>query len=80
MNEEAKFIFDQLRADGYPLFINKKQYAEIVGLSVHSIDSYITREINLPNYKKLGEAKNAKVVFNLKDVAEFLASRTVQTA
>ncbi len=80
MNEEAKFIFDQLRADGYPLFINKKQYAEIVGLSVHSIDSYITRGINLPNYKKLGEAKNAKVVFNLKDVAEFLASRTVQTA
>ena len=80
MNEEAKFINDQLRADGYPLFINKKQYAEIVGLSIHSIDSYITRGINLPNYKKLGESKNAKVVFNLKDVAEFLASRTVKTA
>jgi hypothetical protein len=33
----------------------------------------------IPNYKKLAKAKNAKVVFNLIDVADFLA-QTIKTA
>lgn len=80
MAEEAKFIFNQLKADGYPLFIDKRQYAQILGCSLSSIDNYIKQGTNLPNYKKLGTAKNAKVVFNLRDVSEFIAAQTVQTA
>lgn len=80
MAEEAKFIFDQLKADGYPLLINKKQYAEITDCSVSSVDNYIKQGMNLPNYKKMGKAKNARVVFNLRDVAEFIANQTIITA
>lgn len=80
MSEEAQFIYDQLRAEGYPLLIDKPQYAKINTISVSSVDNYLERGTNLPNYKKMGAAKNAKVLFNLRDVAEFIAAQTVQTA
>ncbi len=80
MTDETKQIFDDLKSDGYPLIIDKKQLAEIRRCSVSSIDNYIKAGTNLPNYKKMGTAKNAKVVFNLRDVAEFIATRTIQTA
>lgn len=80
MADEAKFIFEQLKAEGFPLLIDKKQYAAILSCSVSSVDNYIKQGTNLPNYKKFGKAKNAKVVFNLRDVSEFIAAQTVQTA
>jgi len=79
-SDEAKFIFDELKAEGYPLLVDKKQYSQIIGCSVSSIDNYIKQGVNLPNYKKMGTAKNAKVVFNLRDVAEYIAGQTVRTA
>lgn len=80
MTDEAKFIYDELKAEGYPLLIDKRQYAEILNISTSSIDNYIKHGHNLPNFKKLGKAKNAKIVFSLRDVAEFIAAQTVKTA
>lgn len=80
MTDEAKFIFDQLRAEGYPLLITRQQYADIMGISLSSVDNYIRRGYGLPNYKKMGSSKNGKILFNLWDVAEFIAAQTVQTA
>jgi hypothetical protein len=34
--------------------------------------------MGIPRYRKLGKAKNAKVVFSIVDVAEFL-SQTIET-
>ena len=79
MSEESKFIYDELKYEGYPLFINKRQYANIIGCSLSSVDHYIKQGTNLPDYKKLGTSKNAKVMFNLRDVAEYLAAQTVKT-
>ena len=52
--------------------------ADELGISSSTLDLYISKGTGLPNYKKLGKAKNAKVVFNLIDVAEFL-SQTIKT-
>ena len=80
MTDEAKFIFDQLQGEGYPLLITRRQYARIMGISLSTLDNYMARGYGLPNYKKMGSNKNARVLFNLRDVAEFIAAQTVKTA
>lgn len=77
---EAQTLFDDLKAAGYGVHVNKKGYAEIVGCSTSSVDNYIAKGYGIPNYKKIGNAKNARVLFSLRDVAEYLAAQTVVTA
>jgi len=78
METQSKQILEELKSQGYSLFISKKQYAEITQSSISSIDNYMAKGYGIPEYKKLGEAKNAKVLFNLIDVANYLA-QTVKT-
>jgi predicted DNA-binding transcriptional regulator AlpA len=52
--------------------------AQELGVSNSTLDLYIAKGTGLPNYKKLGKAKNAKVVFNLVDVADYL-TKTIKT-
>lgn len=58
--------------------ISKVEMASELGISSSTLDLYIAKGTGLPNYKKLGKAKNAKVVFNLLDVADFL-TKTIKT-
>jgi len=58
--------------------ISKTEMSIELGISNSTLDLYITKGCGLPNYKKLGKAKNAKVVFNLIDVADFL-TQTIKT-
>lgn len=78
MLDEAKFILNELKAEGYPLFITKKQYAEITQVSLSAVDNYMANGYGIPNYKKMGNSKNSKVLFNLIDVANYLA-QTIRT-
>ena len=77
-NPIAQTIFEDAVADGYPMQINKKQYAEIVGCSVSAVDNYIAKGYGVPSYRKIGHQRNARVLFSLRDVAEYLAAQTVQ--
>jgi len=77
---EAQTIYDDLRAEGYGMNINKKQYAVIANCSVSAVDNYISKGYGVPSYKKIGHQRNARVLFSLRDVAEYLAAQTVQTA
>jgi predicted DNA-binding transcriptional regulator AlpA len=61
------------------MHINKKQYAQVVGCSVSAIDNYIVKGYGIPSYKKIGHQRNARVMFGLRDVAEYLAAQTIQT-
>ena len=79
METAAKLIFEDLRKRYQKSVIGKKELAKELGVSPSTIDVYMARGYGVPNYKKLGTAKNARVVFNLVDVANFLAN-TVQTA
>jgi len=79
-NETAQTIFDDLIATGYPMQVNKKQYAEIVGCSVSAMDNYMAKGYGIPNFRKIGHQRNARVLFSLRDVAEYLASQTIKTA
>ena len=45
--------------------LSKTEMAQELGISYSTIDSYISKGMGIPAYKKLGTAKNAKVVFNI---------------
>ncbi len=77
---EAQTLFDDLKAEGYGLHISKTQYGEVVGCSTSAVDNYIAKSYGIPSYKKIGHQRNARVLFNLRDVAEYLTAQTVQTA
>jgi hypothetical protein len=47
---------------------------------VSAVDNYISKGYGIPSYKKIGHQRNARVLFSLRDVAEYLAAQTVQTA
>jgi len=80
VDEEAEALFSELRAEGYSLLISKKEYAKIAGCSISTVDNQIKLGYGLPNYKKMGTAKNAKVMFSLLDVANYFATQTIKTA
>lgn len=78
-NPQAVSIYQDLKSRYPGVTVNKKQMAMELGVSVSTIDLYISKNMGIPNYKKLGTAKNAKVVFTIIDLAEFL-SNTIKTA
>ncbi len=76
MNEQTKLIYNDLSNRYEKATLSKAELAKELGVSYSTIDTYIARGYGLPNYKKLGQAKNAKMIFNIIDVAEFLAQTT----
>lgn len=78
--EELASVTDEEGKRKYGPQINKKQYAEINVGSVSAIDHCIKHGYGIAPYRKLGPQKNAKVLFSLRAVAEYLAAQTVQTA
>ncbi len=79
MNQQQELIYNDLKTRYKKSTLSKAEMANELGISYSTIDGYIARGFGIPNYKKLGKAKNAKVIFNIIDVAEFL-SQTIKTA
>ena len=79
MNDQAQLIYNDLKTRYKKSTLSKREMAHELGISYSTIDGYIAKGYGIPNYKKLGKAKNAKVVFNIIDVAKFL-SETIKTA
>ena len=79
MNEPTQLIYNDLKSRYKKATLSKKEMAHELGISYSTIDNYIAKGYGTPNYKKLGTAKNAKVIFNIVDVAHYLAD-TIKTA
>ena len=78
-NPQTELVYQDLKSRYNKATLTKKELANEFTVSTSTIDLYISKGIGIPNYKKLGTAKNAKVVFNIIDVAEYL-SQTFKTA
>jgi len=78
MDTSKQVIYDYLNSKYKRATLGKKEMAVELGVSLSTIDLYISKNMGIPRYRKLGKSKNAKVVFNIADVADFL-SRTVET-
>jgi len=79
MNQQQELIYQDLQTRYKKSTLSKREMATELGISYSTIDGYIAKGYGIPNYKKLGNAKNSKVVFTIIDVAEFL-SQTIKTA
>ena len=79
-NPTAQAIFDDLISEGYSTQVTKREYADINKCSLSTIDHYMGKGYGLPPYRKVGGSRNAKVLFSLRDIVEFLAAQTVKTA
>ena len=78
-NPQTELVYQDLKSRYNKATLTKKELANEFTVSVSTIDLYISKGVGVPNYKKLGTAKNAKVIFNIIDVAEYL-SQTIKTA
>ena len=59
--------------------LSKEELAHELGVSLSAINNCIVKGYGLPEYKKMGDAKNARVVFPVVCIALFL-SNTVKVA
>lgn len=57
----------------YPMFLTKKDLAEIMSCSLSSINNLLKDSANAPKRIKFANTKNSSVRFLNSDVADFLA-------
>ncbi len=56
--------------------LSKKELAKELGIGLSTLNKYLASGIGLPNYIKMGDSINSRVLFNIRDVAEFLSNTT----
>ena len=73
-------LFESIERNLYSKYkkstLSKKQLAKELGIGLSTLNKYLANGIGLPNYKKMGNAINSRVLFNIRDVAEFLSQTT----
>jgi len=57
------------------IMLSKENFAEIMNVSIGTVDKWIASNQNIPKYIKLGEAKNASIRFNITEVASYLVNK-----
>lgn len=79
MDTHIEATYSYLKYKYNTLVIGKKEMAQELNIAPSTLDLYVSKGIGLPRYKKLGTAKNARVIFNLYDIAVFLNSDQIET-
>jgi len=70
-------IVSELRGKYDKSVLGKKELAAELGIALSTLNNYMAKGYGIPRYRKIGDAKNAKVVFPIIEVAKFL-SETVE--
>ena len=73
-NNIIREIAADLRREYRKSVLSKKEAASEMGISMSTLNNYMAKGCCLPGYKKIGDAKNAKVVFPILEIAKFLSS------
>ncbi len=79
MDTSVQATYSYLKDKYSKSIINKREMAHELNISLSTLDLYISKGIGCPRYKKLGTAKNARVVFNIYDIAVYLNSEQIET-
>ena len=80
MNQQQELIYNDLKTRYNKSTLSKREMANELGISYSTIDGYIAKGYGVPSYRKIGHQRNARVLFSLREVSEYLAAQTVQTA
>ena len=73
-NNITREIVADLRSRYRKSVISKKELASEIDISMSTLNNYMAKGYGTPRYKKIGNAKNAKVVFPILEVAKFLSN------
>ncbi|MGB5964849.1 MAG: hypothetical protein WBG65_04880 [Sulfurimonadaceae bacterium] len=76
LSEGATSLVEQIFKLYNKILFTKEDLSKLMNVSLSYIDKSLARGFGVPNYKKLGNASNSKVVFNINDVAEYLSDTT----
>ena len=57
--------------------LSKKELAREFGISIRTLNNYIHLNMGIPNYIKLGDKPNSKIVFPIPEVIKFLDRTTL---
>ena len=79
MDATIEATYSYLKSKYNTSVIGKRDLAKELNIAPSTLDLYISKGIGLPRYKRLGTAKNARVIFNLYDIAVFLNSDQIET-
>ena len=79
MDTHIEATYSYLKSKYNRTVIGKKEMAQELNIAPSTLDLYLSKGIGLPRYKKLGTAKNARVIFNLYEIAVFLNSDQIET-
>ena len=77
--DSYKHTLDALQHKYGKLALSKRELAQELGMGLSTVSKMMAEGMGLPNYKKVGTARNSRVLFPLADVAEFL-SNTIKLA
>jgi len=67
-------IIDMLQKKYNVFMLTKKQLAEVMSLSLSSIDNMLANDRSkLPKFIKMGVGSRSSIRFNITDVAQFIA-------
>ena len=70
----SKTIHEDLNNRYNKATLTKKELANELGMSVSSINTYICKGEGIPEYIKVGNAKNGKVLFPVVNVVDYLSN------
>ena len=54
--------------------LSKEELSREIGISVKTINNYITKGYGIPQYKKIGNTRNSRVLFPIIYVSEYLSN------
>ena len=71
-------IYDYLIKKYNKAVLTRTQLTYEMDICRSTMDKFILNNENIPPFKRLGKAKNSRVIFNIADVAKFL-NDTIKT-
>lgn len=78
--EQFNLYFESLKSEYKTLMLSKKELSKVLGISESTINLYLSKNINLPDYKKMADGKNSRVMFPLINVAQFLTEDVIRVS
>jgi len=79
MDSSIQATYSYLKDKYSRTVIGKKELAKELNIAPSTLDLYISKGIGIPKYKRVSDAKNARLLFNIYDIAVYLNSGQVET-
>ena len=79
MDTAIEVTYNYLKDKYNRTVLSKKELSSELNISLSTLDLYISKGVGTPKYKKVSSAKNARLLFNIYDIAIYLNSNQIET-